>query len=620
MPDTLQKAGTVTQDSVTADSQPKKSESSPVGETVPAAETTTAQETAASSSSAIFEGVDLYETLAKYSLVHEHESINFNDGTRRKMVCYFIDKASMDPKNMLPFSYGKEISSLIISQDMANYGISASVEITDINGSLTTIVENQSNFYFIVSIFEVLTDSENEDGYMFQPFVFEIEDAITVSPDGAISKVYKIELTDLVSATLRKVSYGNLLLFYPSFPNCSTFVEAYSNLINFAGTIINLNHNKKFYIDTELQFSELFVDDDLSEIFANVVINNVPLKTTCYELLNLIYTHAAVKVETPADFMGENVGEVLVPLFLQNEFEDVSEMYRKFFETNESSNAQELKIDTKDKKVISRLMLKRKNYCKDLMMPFELAFDGKNEKSLIYENINPPLDEKGKVLESESIFEPGNGVVFSAVTDSVDIPPSNFLVGLGWKNLALMSETPQQSANILVFWNWIYEFYKAAFWFVDKSVIAKKLKKKIKPNIDPHFHVMETNKLMGGDAETFAKINSNMVTLKSTNIVEEALYHVGRSIKSYIFMNSMFGFKIKGSVFRHPGEIIKINTGTSNAEDESSTAIIGGLQAMANKFVFAYTTKVVHLFSGSNYENLIYANKICSLSEEEPKD
>ena len=620
MPDALKKAGTTTQGSVSVTTQQKDTEiKTPVGENIPAAETADAT-SSESSFSTSYEGVDLHETLARYCLANSCEAINFNDGTKRKMNCFFIDKGTMDAKNILPFSYGKEVSSLTISQDMSSYGISASVEITDINGSLTNIIENQSGFYFVVGIFEILNDDTTEDGFMFQPFVFEIEDAVPVSPDGATSKIYRLELTDLISSALKKVSYGNLLLFYPTFPNCSTFVEAYSCLINFAGTIINLNHNKKFYIDTDIQFSELFVDDELSEIFTNVVINNVPLNTTCYELLNLIYTHAAIQVETPADFMGENVGEVLVPLFLQNEFEDIGGMYRNFFATNEGNNIQDLKIEGKDKTSLSSRMFKRRNYCKDLMMPFEMAFDGENETSLIYENINPPLDENGGVLDSESLFKPGNGIVFSAISDSVDIPPSNFLVGLGWKNLALMSETPRQSTNILVYWNWIYEFYKSAFLYVDKSVISKKLKKKITPNIDPHFHIMESNKLVGGDAEMFAKINANMVTLKSTNVVQEALYHVGRAIKSYIFMNSMFGFKIKGSIFRHPGEIIKINSGTSKAEDETATAIVGGLDAMINKFVFAYTTKVIHLFNGSSYENLIYANKICSLSEESPKE
>jgi hypothetical protein len=170
---------------------------------------------------------------------------------------------------------------------------------------------------------------------------------------------------------------------------------------------------------------------------------------------------------------------------------------------------------------------------------------------------------------------------------------------------------------MLVYWNCIYEFYKSAFLNEKESILGKKLGKNISPNIDPHFHVMESAKLTGGDAETFAKINANTIVLGSSNPLQEALYHVGRSIKSYIFMNAMFGFRIKGSIFRHPGEIIKINSGVKDIEEESATAVIGGLEAMSNNFVLAYTTSISHIFNGGNYENLVYANKICNLNTSE---
>ena len=546
-----------------------------------------------------------------------HEAINFNDGARRKIACYFIDKASMRPESIFYFSYGKEISSFIMTQSVSTFGLSASVEISDINGSLTSIIENQSNFYFVVGIYEILNDNENEDGFMMEPYVFEIEDSFPISQDGALSKVYKIELIDLISATLKKVSFGNLLLQYPAFPNCNNFVEAYQYLIDFATLIINLNHNKRFYIDSELRYAELS-NGNLQELFQTVIMNNVPLSMTCYELLDVIYKHAAHEVETPSNFMGEQVGNVLVPLMLQNEFEDINGMYRNFFNVEESPVAiAEVEFPSANNSTKTRQMIKRGLYCKDLMMPFELAFDGKGEKSQIYESINPAVTSNGELHISEEIFKPSNGVVFSPLSDSVDIPPSNFLVGLGWKNLALLSENPGGSTNMLVYWNWIYEFYKSAFLNEKESTLGKKLGKNISPNIDPHFHVMESAKLTGGDAETFAKINANTIVLSSSNPLQEALYHVGRSIKSYIFMNAMFGFRIKGSIFRHPGEIIKINSGVKDIEEESATAVIGGLEAMSNNFVLAYTTSISHIFNGGNYENLVYANKICNLNTSE---
>ena len=612
MPNKLEKAGTLAQGTVSTNTSHQNPVTPEVGEKVPAVETPVAVDNNPKSEKAV-EGGDLYEVLAKYCANLTCDYISFNDNFNRKIVCYFIDKATLSPQNIFQYSYGKEITSLTISQDMASYGTFASVEITDINGSLTAIVENQSSLYFVVGIIELVGDPVMEDGYMLQPYVFEIENSVPLSPDGAVSKIYRLELSDIISSTLHKVSYGNLLLHYPAFPNSSSFVEAYQYLINFAATIINYNHNKKYHIDTTFDFSSL-ISDNLPEILEKEVLGAIPLSTNCYEVLNRIFTHAACKAETPATFMGEDVGNVLVPLFLQNEYEDVKGMYRTFFNISERASSDSIEFSSSKNVMKKYQMIKRGFYCKNLLMPFTLAFDGKGKKSLIYENINPPTDENGKLAESEDIFLPSNGIMFSPLIESVDIPPTNSLVGLGWKNLVLLSETPNGSSNMLIYWNWIYEYFKAAFLNEKGSTLSRELGKSVQPVIDPHFHVMEANKLDGGDSENFAKINANTIVLKSTQPLEGALYHVGRSIKSYIFMNSMFGFKIKGSIFRHPGEIIKINSGISGLKDESTSSVVGGLESMKNKFVLAYTTSITHIFSRNSYENVIYANKICCMN------
>lgn len=611
MPNTLEKAGTLAQGTVSVKDSLTIPTTPEIWDQIPEIDTGV-EVVVESSIEPAPEGSDLFEALAKYCANLPCDYINFNDGFNRKIVCFFIDKSTLLPEDILPVAYGKEITSFTFSQDMASYGTFASVEIADINGSLTAIAENQSSLYFVAGIIELIGEPELEEGYMLQPYIFEIEDVVSMSADGDVSKVYRLELADVISATLRKVSYGNLLLRYPAFSNCSTFIDAYRYLIDFASSIITMNHNKKYQIDTTFQFADV-IDSLLPEIFQNVVLNNIPLTTTCYDMMNVLYTHAAAKIPPPADFAGEVPGPVLIPLFLQDEYEDVAGMYRKFWKATEHKNIGYVEFKTKDNNSKEYQMIKRGFYCKDLLMPFEMAFNGESEQSLIYENINPPVNEKGEIAESESIFSPANGIMLSPITDSVDIPPTNSLVGLGWKNLALLSENPGGSSNMIILWNWIYEYFKSAFLNEKGSALYRKLHKRIQPVVDPHFHKMEVNKLDGGDAEDFAKINSNTIILKSSEPLQEALYHVGRAVKSYVFMNSMFGFRIKGSTFRHPGEIIKINSGISEADEESPSAVVGGLEAMTNKFVLAYTTSVTHIFNGNSYENVIYANKICSI-------
>jgi hypothetical protein len=225
------------------------------------------------------------------------------------------------------------------------------------------------------------------------------------------------------------------------------------------------------------------------------------------------------------------------------------------------------------------------------------------------------MDESGVLAKHEQGFKTMNGLVVSPIADSVDIPPANYLVGFGWKNLSLICDTPAGSNNMLVYFNWIYEFYKAAFLNDKASAIKRAVGKELMPAVDPHFHKMEANNLIDGDKEVFAKINSNTIVLKSTDTVKEALYHVGRTLKSYIFMNSLFGFKIKGSVLRHPGEIIKITSAVRDADSDGSTAAVGGIEGSLAGFTMAYITNVSHIFNGNKFQDLIYASRICSIGE-----
>jgi hypothetical protein len=104
------------------------------------------------------------------------------------------------------------------------------------------------------------------------------------------------------------------------------------------------------------------------------------------------------------------------------------------------------------------------------------------------------------------------------------------------------------------------------------------------------------------------------IKLKSNDSVKEALYHVGKTLKSFVFMNSLFGFKLKGNMFRHPGEIIKIGNEESNLQNENPTSSLGGINALENGYVLAYMTHISHLYNGSIAEDVIYATKICDIN------
>ena len=573
------------------------------------------------SSSGMQEGDNLYEVLAANSGMEYVETTTFADGMKRKISCFFVDKSTMSKSETFYLVYGREVKNLSFEQNLATYGITGSVDITDITGSITSIVNGQSNFYFVICIMEITKEKENmdngtiskhEEGYMTQPYVFEIEDVEIISPDGALSKMYRLKLIDIISANLKKVSYGNLLLEYPSFINANNFVELYQTVLDYASTIICLNHNKKYHIDTEILFVD-DVTDSINDLLKAVFLTGIPISITCYDLLNKIHKAAAREIQPPSNFKGEVPGNVLLPIYLQDELPDVGSFYKSYFNRD---NKKSVLIDLNFSgggNSISAKMIKREMTAKCILMPFEMAFTNRAEKSLIYENINPRRLENGELDSSENHFLASNGVVVSPISDNIDLEAPNSVTGLLWKNLALLSDTPSGTTNMLVYFNWIYEFYKAAFLNEGQSYISNALGKLIKPATDPQFHRAEVANLTGGDKEKFAKINANTIVLKSTDTIKEALYHVGRVLKSFIYLNSLYGFKITGNILRHPGEIIKINSTAKDKESDSSTGVIGGVESHKNNFVLAYTTSISHIFKDNQYDNVIYANKICTI-------
>ena len=569
------------------------------------------------------EGTNLYEYMAKISNFANVEYIKFDDGSNRKIECIFVDKITMEPSSSLYINYGKNIKALSINQTVSSYGITASMHVNDSNGLLQGLIAHQSNFYCVINIMEVFTDNDDivnesgsarvETGIMYSPFIFEIEDVKSLSPDGAKEKVYSFELIDIISATLKKVSYGNLLLHNPAFIQAQSFGQIYQDIINFAAEIIHLAHNKKFHIDNYIFFID-DITDSINDLIKTVVLKDLAIDMTCYELLNYIHKRAAREIEPPAQFNGEKVGNILLPLMLQDEFEDISKKYRTYF-NRDTDKEIVMPISFSGERSINANLIKRGLYAKCILMPFELAFN--STEPTIYENINPLLDERGQLTSYETKINTMNGLVVSPLSDNVDIPPANYLVGFGWKNLSLISDTPAGSNNMLVYFNWIYEFYKAAFLNDNAAAFSSAIGKKLSPAIDPHFHKMEANNLIETDKEVFAKINSNTIVLKSTDTVKEALYHVGRTLKSYIFMNSLFGFKIKGSILRHPGEIIKITSSAKDAGTDGGTSAVGGIEGSIAGFSLGYITNVIHTFKGNKFLDLIYASRICSIDKVE---
>ena len=105
-----------------------------------------------------FEGEDLYNAILSFINFSYIESTIFSDGSSRKIDCFVVDKSVMDKSGCMHYIYGKDITSINITQTMSSYGISASIDITDTLGTVSSILERQSNFYFVIAILDIINE------------------------------------------------------------------------------------------------------------------------------------------------------------------------------------------------------------------------------------------------------------------------------------------------------------------------------------------------------------------------------------------------------------------------------------------------------------------------------
>jgi hypothetical protein len=559
------------------------------------------------------EGEDLYEAVCKLAPFAEMKPTMMSNKDNIKIGCYFVHKMHINQKSTIYLKYGAEVQNIIIRSGMTEFGTSCILTVADVASSLTTLLEYQTNYYFVIAIMNVYDENSTENALVYQPYIFEIDKILPISADSNV-KTYKITLSDILSATLKKVSYGNMLLQYPDMPNAVHYGELYNYFVEYAAKIINTVHNKKYKIPTKIFFKSLN-SDSISVIIKAVIFKDLPIDTIAYNLLNKIFIVACRELTVSENFSkkAEVKGPVLTPLFLTDEWEDASGLYRSVY--NVDTNEKVVKDITFSGEVPIKAKYFRRSYSmKHLQMPFQLAFS--EDKPAVYETINPKY-ENGKLSKEDQFFVPMNGFSNSVIDNSVEVPFDGASAGFGWRNLALMADTPSGGSNALIYFNWIYEYYKNVYLNYEESKVRKELKKALIPVVDPNFHQVEIHGLMGGDADFFAKANSSVIRLRSEDPIKESLMHVGRAVKSFIFMNALTGFKINGNIIRHPGEIIKLNNAAGSIDDEVPQQSVGGVNSIKNGYGFFYITHVMHCFSGTNYNDVIYCTKLCNIFTDE---
>jgi hypothetical protein len=138
------------------------------------------------------------------------------------------------------------------------------------------------------------------------PYIFEIDAVSSISPDIEANKTYRLSLSDIISATLKRVDYMTFLGNYSRFVNYKNWRDKYSCLLEFALKIINYTHKGKYKIDpTILKYDFYHTDDgcEYSALMRGIFDSkNVKKHHSCFDVLNLLYNTASVQIEIPNTF------------------------------------------------------------------------------------------------------------------------------------------------------------------------------------------------------------------------------------------------------------------------------------------------------------------------------
>lgn len=246
---------------------------------------------------------------------------------------------------------------------------------------------------------------------------------------------------------------------------------------------------------------------------------------------------------------------------------------------------------------------------RDVHMPFVLCFT--NGGDIIYESINPSKkkDENGKTVytDDEKKFRCMNGRKDLALARYSYYPTNQNLVQKLWKNMIICNTGQQDGAGSvsLIEFNWIYQYYLYNF----LGLGTGRTDGYISNVTPPFFLAQKENRITDATLlSDFYEMNANFQLCRSASDLNEALLLIGKNLTSFVTQNDTYQFIIRGDLFRHPNEIIKLSNDTSSPTNNPAVSIHTDL--VNNEYILMYTTSVTHVWEGSSYHNEVSANKI----------
>ena len=90
-------------------------------------------------------------------------------------------------------------------------------------------------------------------------------------------------------------------------------------------------------------------------------------------------------------------------------------------------------------------------------------------------------------------------------------------------------------------------------------------------------------------------------------MVPQMLAEMGKTIASFVFLNTMYEVTTRGNLFRRSNEIINICKGDETNEETNISLFT---DYTISDHIYLYVTKVSHYFHGLDFDDIITCNRI----------
>lgn len=516
----------------------------------------------------------------------------FNNRENYQVNCFFVpnfltgsDRFSIN--KAFYAQWGKDVVELTINDQLFSFGTSGSMEIKDVLGNWSYLLEQFLSYDLVINIIQKI---DAQKIMRFEPFVMRIISIQEVDRPDSNTKILHIEFEDIVSSEAKKHSLGSLMKFDNSIKKSNSFPDVFKRIFTYLSDNISKNAGGKIVYGKNIRFNNYKNANQNSLL--EPIFDKLPPDTTIYDTLTELSRFACVDVEIEksltTDF--EMIGNVLMPVFFKEEFPDIQNYY--YILGNEEGEKFNEVTSNKEGIFIPRPFTLRNFY-----MPFKNGFN--SDKKIVFESFTTAQNQ-----EDNSKIATINGSNPMPIRNIQSLTSNMDLNTKRWKNIAFISSSPKGGSNRLVFFNWIYQFFNRVFLKGKLNYENIRLS-----NVTPDFYLsQQNNEEMLNDRE-LAERNSNIILIKNEKAdpLNEILMEIGKSIASLVFLNNMYSFEVEGSMLRRPNEII--NLYTPHNEELLSTASIH-TDFMKSDNVLLYATSVSHTFNGNTFTDKIICNRI----------